>query len=173
MSLVVDATRLFPKLYQGSYPLAPIAPAGFRVLVLCAEELQFRSEEPGVRTLRCPLYDNGEHVFTKSEWIEAVRTARAVADYVAHGWRTLVTCAQGRNRSGLVSALALYQLTGLSGEQCVEHIRNRRVGALSNDDFVAALYALPPKIRQPFHPRRRAPKRIGPIHQVQGVDDIR
>ena len=169
MALMIDATRLWSKLYQGSYPLEGVRAHGFRVLVLCAEELQHRVEEPGVVTLHCPLFDDGRPM-SPIEWHRAVRTGREVAAHVAAGHRTLVTCAQGRNRSGLVAGIALYELTGRSGEQCVQHIRALRRGALTNDDFVAALYGLPPGIRQGAHPVRRAPQRIGPVHERLSAD---
>lgn len=165
---MIDATRLWPKLYQGSYPLTPIARAGFHVLVLCAQEAQSRSDEPGLLTLRCPLNDNGDDI-TRAEWRRAVEMGRRVAALVASGRRTLVTCAAGRNRSGLVCAIALYELSLLSGKQCVEHIRVRRLGALTNDSFVRQLVALPPKVGQQGYAIRRAPQRIGPVHQSLGL----
>jgi protein-tyrosine phosphatase len=170
MAPMIDATRLWSKFYQGSYPLEGVRAHGFRVLVLCAEELQHRAEEPGVVTLRCPLFDDGRRPMSPIEWQHAVRTGREVAAHAAAGHRTLVTCAQGRNRSGLVAGIALYELSGWSGEQCVQHIQARRRDALTNDDFVAALYGLPPRVRQVAHPIRRAPQRIGPVHQRVGVD---
>src|SRR5690242_18888807 len=106
----LDATRLGPKLYQGSYPSLPIARRGFRVLVLCASELQKRGEEDGLVTLRCPLFDHSGAALSRRDWVHALRTGQRVAEFVAGGERVLVTCAEGRNRSGLISAIALHEL---------------------------------------------------------------
>jgi protein-tyrosine phosphatase len=54
-----------------------------------------------------------------------------------------VTCWAGRNRSGLVTAIALHKLTGFSGVQCVRIIRKARPLALTNLQFRAAIKALP------------------------------
>jgi hypothetical protein len=142
----LDVTRIAPKLYQGSFPRVPLAAAGFPVLVLCAIELQQRPEEIGLTTLRCPLTDDGSPM-TMRQWAMAIHTSAIVARSVARGERTLVSCAQGRNRSGLVVALTLYRLTDMSGPQTVEHVRRLRTGALENDDFVHRLYRLPRKGR--------------------------
>lgn len=162
---MLDATKLGPKLYQGSYPRDVIRRRGIDVLVLCAEELQHRAEEPGLIVLRCPLRDDGS-AFTQREWNRAVRTSDAVVDLLLRRKRVLVTCAQGRNRSGLVSGIVLYRLTTLSGEQIVRYIQDRRPGALTNDDFAAALFSLPPKRQAEFADTRyRALHRAGPAHQ--------
>lgn len=166
---MIDATRISSKLYQGSYPLMPLRPI-FDVVVLCAEELQERSPEPGLTILRCPLNDDGTPM-THAEWRRACAMSEVVAGYVARGRRVLVTCAAGRNRSGLVCALALYRLDArLDGKQCIQKIQARREGALDNEFFVAALRSLPPKLTELRHPERRALHRIGPVHQRIGVD---
>jgi hypothetical protein len=165
---MIDATRLGPKLYQGSYPMLRVCPP-FKVLVLCAKEAQSRSDERGLLTLRVRLDDSGDDI-TQVEWHAAVEMGRRVASLVASGHRTLVTCAAGRNRSGLVCAIALYELTLMDGKECVEHIRALRPNALTNDSFVRKLVSLPPKVREPFHARRRAPQRIGPVHQHLGLE---
>ena len=110
----LDITHMAPKLYQGSYPRVPIAPVGFKVLVLCAVELQQRPAEPELLTLHCPLTDTGERM-SEQEWALTIRVSGKVARHVADGQRTLVSCAQGRNRSGLITALVLYRLTDMNG----------------------------------------------------------
>jgi dual specificity protein phosphatase-like protein len=142
----LDVTHMGPKLYQGSYPRVPIAPLGFAVLVLCAIELQERVEEPGLLTLRCPLTDTGERM-SEQDWALAIRVSGKVARHVSAGERTLVSCAQGRNRSGLITALVLYRLTDMSGLQAVSHVQKLRFHALENDEFVHRLCRLPRKSR--------------------------
>ena len=165
---MIDATRIAPKLYQGSYPIMHLRPM-FDVVVLCAEELQTRSPEPGLSILRCPLNDDGSPM-TRAEWHRACAMSDVVARHIAAGRRVLVTCAAGRNRSGLVCALTLYRLSPLNGEQCVEQVQARRANALGNEWFVAALRALPPKLSERRHARRRALHRVGPVHQRVGID---
>lgn len=167
--MLIDATRLGPKLYQGSFPVQAVAPLGIDVLVLCARELQTRSAEPGLVTLRCPLDDHANAVLSRGDWQNALRTGALVARYIRSGRRVLVTCAAGRNRSGLVSAIALHELTGRSGKECIEHIQSRRLNALTNDDFVAALrIGLPPKAVERFDPRRGAAERVRHVPELHG-----
>lgn len=59
------------------------------------------------------------------------------------GRRVLVHCQEGRNRSGLIAALAVHAATGASGAACVEQIRAARAGMLTNRTFFDALVALP------------------------------
>lgn len=113
--------------------------AGFDVLVLCAREFQPPATHyPGVDVIHAPL-DDAWTVPIQA----AVRAAREVALRLYLRQRVLVTCNQGRNRSGLVSALALWYLGGNSGRRCADHVRARRPGALSNPVFYQWLTRLP------------------------------
>lgn len=67
---------------------------------------------------------------------------QAACSYIEHGGRVVTMCAQGRNRSGLVSALIAARVLGLTGENAVRHVRDRVPEALSNDEFAAWLDAL-------------------------------
>jgi len=66
-----------------------------------------------------------------------------VCRFLVRGRPVLVHCNEGRNRSGLVVALAVRQLTGCSGSGAIDAVRSRRSGMLSNRAFVAALEGLP------------------------------
>lgn len=137
----IDATRIGPKLHQGSEPPqgSTLRRAGFDVVVLCAMEIQPPSSAfVGVEVLHYGI-DDGP--VTAELWSRAKRAARAVAHRIRKGKRVLVTCAQGRNRSGLVVALALRELTGRSGHRIVAHVRSLRTNALANPYFVRALEA--------------------------------
>ena len=130
----LGASQIIPNLWQGGLvPRGHIQ--GVDVLVLCAMEHQPRSAElPGVRMVVHAPMDDAEPS------LEEVVTARQAAAHVAHalrhGRRVLVTCAQGRNRSGLVSALALTRL-GASPDQAIRLVRRARgANALSNPHFV-------------------------------------
>lgn len=68
-----------------------------------------------------------------------------LADYIAHllrtGYRVLIHCSLGLNRSPLVAGLVLNRL-GWSGPDAIERLRERRPGALFNDvyyDYLAKL----------------------------------
>jgi Dual specificity phosphatase, catalytic domain len=59
-----------------------------------------------------------------------------VADEIDRGGCVLVHCWGGRNRSGLVSALALTRLQGITGAEAIHAVRAVRRGALVNQFFV-------------------------------------
>ena len=59
-----------------------------------------------------------------------------VAEEIKRGGVVLVHCWGGRNRSGLVTALALTRLRGITGAEAVRAVRGVRRGALVNQFFV-------------------------------------
>lgn len=141
----LDFDYIVPRIGQGSLPPPgrTVARHGFDLLVLCAEELQVPAELfDGVRVLHVPLQDTR---ITQEQWTMAARTAKHVALQLRAKpqSKALVTCAAGRNRSGLVSAIALHLLTGQSGLACARHVQRRRQDALTNGSFVEALRRLP------------------------------
>jgi protein-tyrosine phosphatase len=64
--------------------------------------------------------------------------ARLGASLVRQGHKVLSHCGMGFNRSALVAGLILVHM-GMSGEQAVRHLRERRRGALFNDVFARYL----------------------------------
>lgn len=137
----LDATRISPRLFQGSRPPigTEVRDCGFDILVLTAAEYQPSSRMfPGVVVVRAPLRDA---TLTKTEWRLAVMTAYLIAEEVRKGKRVLVTCNAGRNRSGLIVALVILLLTGESPSKIVRHIKARRRGALTNPSFVFAIHS--------------------------------
>jgi len=158
----LDASLIYPGLSQGAAPdIGPrLAAAGFTDLVLCAEEWQPPHQVddmtaqimgydprvpayPGVNLIYAPADDITTTPPTRDVLALAVQTANEVVKRVRAGGHVLVTCWAGRNRSGLVTALSLHKLTGLSGVQCVHIIRTARPLALTNLQFRAAIKALP------------------------------
>lgn len=139
----IEANRIAPRLYQGSKPPfgRGLQRAGFDVVVLCAVEHQPRARAfPGVHVVHCPL-DDADHLPSDYEWSLAQQAGKFVAECVKLGGRALTTCMQGRNRSGLVSALALHTLTGQPGLVCAKYVQDGRTAApaLTNEYFIAAL----------------------------------
>ena len=67
---------------------------------------------------------------------------RLVAELVASEHRVLVHCRMGFNRSVLVIATALTYL-GMSGDVALNHLRERRPGALFNEAFATHVAGLP------------------------------
>lgn len=144
---LVEANEIMPNLWQGSVPPQGwlLAHAGFRALVLCAREHQYpASSYPGIRVIHAPNDDSIRFPLTREKLRVAVRAARQVAEALRAGQSTLVTCAMGLNRSGLVSALTLHIFYGWSGDQCIAQIRTRRDPQagflpLSNKEFNTCL----------------------------------
>lgn len=54
----------------------------------------------------------------------------------------LVTCRAGRNRSGLLVALAVRQLLDVTGVEALEYLRAKRPSAVANPAFEAYLLGL-------------------------------
>lgn len=121
------------RLAQGSAP-APGAWMPFDVVVLAAVEYQ--PDLPGYRVLHVPLEDRfPPHPPPDARVQAAIRgAAREVARSVRSGRRVLVTCRQGRNRSGVIAGLALVEL-GVPGMRAATLIRRLRSG-LQNPHFL-------------------------------------
>jgi hypothetical protein len=143
-----DVTHLAGPLWIGSHPLTAnqccdehdgkarfldqLAREGFEVVVLCAEEWQHKI--PGVETIHAPFDD--DHRGLDAEQSEtAFKAAEKTAHRLLEGRKTLVTCWAGRNRSGLVCALALSAVTGRHPSEAGELVRAKRNGALTNMAF--------------------------------------
>lgn len=116
------------RLAQGSAPPRGVR-LPFDVIVLAA--MEYQPELPGHEVWHVPLDDGPPPSTTERAWIRAA--ARGVAQRVRAGQRVLVTCWQGRNRSGVIAGLALVDL-GHPGPRAAELIRRTRNG-LTNPYF--------------------------------------
>lgn len=58
-----------------------------------------------------------------------------LARYIEAGGRVLTMCNAGRNRSGLLSALIVRELTGLPGAAAMAVVREHRPNAIANPHF--------------------------------------
>jgi protein-tyrosine phosphatase len=140
---LLDADKIYGPIYQGSKPPygRAVAASGFGVLVLSAKEYQPASIHfPGVHVVYAP-FDDGD--LTKEEFAVATKASKVVSEAASDGIPVLITCYQGRNRSGLISALAVYRLTGESGVKIAHLIKSKRRGALTNPDFLEMVRRLP------------------------------
>lgn len=131
---------IVPGLAQGGCPsVGPWVRAyGFDTLVLAAEEYQPSAESfPGVRVVHVPLDDA---VPTERDKRAISAAGHFVAVEVSRGHRVLVTCQAGRNRSGIIVAVALRHLYRAPYGDIVGRIRHKRMPtALSNRHFELAL----------------------------------
>jgi len=147
----IEASEIIPNLWQGSYPPfgSRLNREGFKLLVLCANEFQFETSLfDWCSVVHAPNEDSPNHPLTREQLVIAVSAARKVADAVNKGQKTLVTCAAGLNRSGLVTGISLHLIKGWDGEACIERVRTRRgkrgdLYPLCNESFAEALRKLP------------------------------
>ena len=129
-------------LAQGGQPATGRPSRDFDVLVLAAEKYQPARLmfAPRTRVVYAPI-DDAE--LTMREAYTAEIASAIVADALRAGRSVLSTCMAGRNRSGLVSALALTKLHGWSGAYAADRVRATRPNALTNPSFLRYLAAIP------------------------------
>lgn len=143
------ASRIDDKHWQAGYPAQPekLRAAGFDVIVLAAEELQPDARESrdfaGVEIIYAPMEDDYDNDVSVEQVGTATEAANQALQRLYAGKRVLVTCAAGRNRSGLISALMLMARRGISGEEAAKWVQGARAFALTNPRFVAFLNKLP------------------------------
>ena len=131
------ANRIHSNIFQGGFPPPGegLANAGIDILVLCAMEWQDASAYPGLEVILAGG-DDDRRLSRLMQFLPLWQTAaKQVVTHVKAGKKVLITCMQGLNRSGVVTALARRELTGMSGQEIVSHIQARREGALFNDTF--------------------------------------
>lgn len=135
----MPACQISPRHWQGGFPRRGdlLKRAGFDAVALCAREIQPDAVDcailfPGLEVVHAPI-DDAE--ISRSDVATAGQAVVDLLEIVLSGRRVLVTCAQGKNRSGLVSALLLVARYGLSGADAAAVIRCARPGALTNPSF--------------------------------------
>jgi len=152
----IDACEIMPGLWVGSAPPPghTLARAGFSMVAFCAQEHQpSRDSFPDISVIRCSLIDDGNPP-SRQELEEALWASNHLAGACRRHNGVLVTCAQGRNRSGFVAALTLVRLTGCDGRSAARAVQQRRRSpfgpALTNSAYVRALGTIPPRHRGPI-----------------------
>ena len=152
----MTADLIVPGLYVGNAPPLNLdwssAPA--RRLVLTAKELhkwQTPDKFPGAELLYVPMDDDYNKPPSPTKVALILAAAQQVAQWLLEDKSTVVTCHEGRNRSGLVAALALVLSNEASPEEAVHLIRAARGPlALQNPQFLKLLYSLRPKTQLPI-----------------------
>ena len=85
-----------------------------------------------------PIDDDNEQL---PNMIKLRAIARLGASLIAGGHRVLSHCGMGYNRSAFVAGLIMIEM-GMSGQEAVARLRERRPGALFNDGFADYLVSL-------------------------------
>lgn len=132
-----QAHKILDHMYQGGMPPPGegLKNAGIEVLVLAAKEHQDAEAYEGI-TVICAPGDDDPRRHRLDRFIDGWRAAATqVVEHVRAGRNVLVTCMAGQNRSGLIVALAVRELTGWSGEKIVDHVSRSRPFALNNQTF--------------------------------------
>jgi protein-tyrosine phosphatase len=131
-------------LFQGGVDAPYVLQHPAKLHVACAHECP-PLPDGAEAVLFFPLHDDPtEPWLDHALWCRQVgKVALAVARSVSERRHTLVTCAMGLNRSGLVTALALRYL-GMTPSQAIRTVRdNRSPDALFNRQFVRVVKYLP------------------------------
>jgi protein-tyrosine phosphatase len=116
----------------------------FDTIILCAMEYQPEAGLfGGQEVVHAPMDDNFEFL-TKECAETAVRAAKCAMARISEGGQVLVTCLAGRNRSGLVCALALcFGPEKFSSSDAIQLVRDARgQHALRNPLFVKFLKSI-------------------------------
>lgn len=137
------------KLAQGAYPGAhPGLFQAFDVIVYVAKEGQPKIHTPpGKLALYCPMEDDIYRPVPPAVGAALHKTADVCAKQAGWGKKVLITCMQGKNRSGLLMGLTILKMfPSYTPEQAITLIRRRRkLGggdiALANTMFAQYLMA--------------------------------
>lgn len=117
-------------LAQGGYPGEhPGIFQAFDVVVYTAEEAQARNFKapPGKAILRGPIDDDDYRPLPPQVGVAFDSLATQCARYAQQGGKILITCWQGRNRSGLLMALTLLKLyPSWTPQQAITLIKRNR-----------------------------------------------
>jgi protein-tyrosine phosphatase len=138
----MGANKIIDNLYMGSAPPTDSVNLSkdFDCLILSAIEFQPPDHYyKGLDIHRALINDDGSPM-TFKEMQYAIRAASYTIKKLNEGKRVLVTCWQGRNRSGIITALVLTFGYGKTPTESINMIRDSRgSGALGNDQFVSFL----------------------------------
>ena len=132
----MSRSEIVPGLFVGSKP-SPGRHADIDTIVLTAMEYQPSADQfPGAEVIHVPLDDAPGRRMRADEIADVLRAGSRVARRLRAGRRLLVSCAMGLNRSGIVAALAMHDVYGMSADEIIARLRrDRGMWALSNPNF--------------------------------------
>jgi hypothetical protein len=104
----------------GSWTDYPRWPSYDLVVTVCGRREGW-APPPSKRHLQRPMRDDAD-----VDWLYVEDNVEEVVETVESGGTALVRCYTGQNRSGLVTALAMRRLYGMTGDEAVEHLRALR-----------------------------------------------
>lgn len=155
----VPASQIGHRLWQCGFPrFQGLVERGIGIVALAAHDAQptkedvehIKRSQPGLSLILCPFDDTEDDSALPGIVQKADAVAKRLVQRLGEGKTALVTCAVGRNRSGLISALALRYMLGITGAEAADRVRDARrpdlphgEEALSNRTFLRYLRALP------------------------------
>ena len=138
MHTKATASPVTKTLWMGGHPPvgAGLAEYGIDALVLAAKEFQPAAELfPDILVHHAPMDDTYAGM-PHGDADRAVQAALQTAKWLKEGKRVLSTCWQGRNRSGVIAALALMLHEKKTPEEAISLIRaSRGEYAMGNPHF--------------------------------------
>jgi protein-tyrosine phosphatase len=137
-------TELVPgRLWQGGCPVDYdwVRDAGITAVIDLADPDTYppAGATEGLVYLKCPLVDGAD----VPDPALTLRLASLVAGLAQDGYRVLVHCTFGRNRSGLMASLVVRELLRLDGGAAMRYVQERREGTVNNETFATWLRSLP------------------------------
>jgi len=134
----MDATEIFEGIWQGG-ELWPAMPTGYKkVMGLRWEAMDYVPLLGIVQGLATFVWNPLQDLPVLPDRDTLHDAVGMVLGWHAMGWRCLIHCAEGHNRSGLIVGLTLREL-GMSGADAVALIQAKRPGALGNQVFREAV----------------------------------
>lgn len=137
-------TELLPgRLWQGGCPVdfdwVRATGIGAVLDLADADALAPADDVEGLVYLKSPLVDGDD----LPDPALTLRLAALVAGLIADGYRVLVHCTFGRNRSGLLATLVVREVLGVTGAEALAHVQSHRRRTVNNEGFAAWLRTLP------------------------------
>jgi len=134
----LDANEVRPDLWVGAAPADVSLIGGFDLVGVCCRPPSTWPERGD--WVRLSFTDDIQPP-SESERT-TIALAAEIAQAYGRGHRVLVLCREGKNRSGLVAALAIAAVERCGGNRAMEIVQAARAGALYNWHFQQMLLAI-------------------------------
>lgn len=127
MRTAIDATEIIPGLAIGGAGNDPelVRRAGYTLHLNVAHDVPQPRRVPGLTAMKLWLTDIQGHLPNDDQMQAAEGVVRLINQRITAGQATLITCAEGRNRSALVAGWVLVA-RGYPGVEAVELLRRKR-----------------------------------------------